>query len=275
MSFNQQPDLESGEGASVHYSDHPDFEKKSKAIDSSLQTLNSTLLPSLRKLLQQHEHARGDGTFSHQYAEITSKCAETFKALNGNAQSLNQYLRDCEAGHEDEDSLRYLRQKEAIQIGLVKNALQQFQGYQRKYTRLEKSLGKVPLAEDTSNPSVGDSLHQLQQQISISFEPIHAEELEEQALLVQEREREIQQISQDTQEINDIFLSLQDIVHEQQYQIDSIEDNIFNYSTDVQGASVELRRAEHYQKRSGSRMLCCLLILIGVFGSVVLIGLIF
>ena len=59
-------------------------------------------------------------------------------------------------------------------------------------------------------------------------------------MLIQEREREIHQIQQDTQEINDIFSNLSSIVNEQQFQIDSIENNIFSYSSNAREASNEL-----------------------------------
>lgn len=93
--------------------------------------------------------------------------------------------------------------------------------------------------------------------------------------MIQEREREIQQIQQDTQEINDIFSNLSSIINEQQFQIDSIENNIFSYSSNAREADTELRRASRYQKRSSGRLLCCLLILIGILAFIILIGLIF
>ena len=114
-----------------------------------------------------------------------------------------------------------------------------------------------------------------QQQVQITYEPVNAEELEQQTILVEEREREIHRIQQDTVEINEIFQNLSSIVNEQQFQIDNIESNLFNYSQDVRGASNELRTAERYQRRSGGRMLCCLMVLIAVAGFILVVGVLF
>lgn len=293
MSFHKTfaDDLETASVASAQYKDFPEFETISLSIDATLHNINHVQLTPIRNLVREFEALRESSNtqknelsdISRRFIDLTSKCTEAFKSLNDKTQRLNAYLNNCETNHEDEDTLRYLRQKEAISLNLVRNSLRQFQSYQRRYKALESELidrGNAAVSAatvDTSDRALaGGTLQSPDQlQVQISYEPINAEELEEQSLMVEEREREIQQISQDTQEINEIFLNLQDIIQEQQFQVDSIEDNILSYSADAQGASRELRRAERYQKRSGGRMLCCLLILIGVFGSVILVGVIF
>ncbi|QBM86621.1 syntaxin 7 [Metschnikowia aff. pulcherrima] len=293
MSFHKTfaDDLETASVASAQYKDFPEFETISLSIDATLHNINHVQLTPIRNLVREFEALRESSNtqknelsdISRRFIDLTSKCTEAFKSLNDKTQRLNAYLNNCETNHEDEDTLRYLRQKEAISLNLVRNSLRQFQSYQRRYKAFESELidrGNAAVSAatvDTSDRALaGGTLQSPDQlQVQISYEPINAEELEEQSLMVEEREREIQQISQDTQEINEIFLNLQDIIQEQQFQVDSIEDNILSYSADAQGASRELRRAERYQKRSGGRMLCCLLILIGVFGSVILVGVIF
>lgn len=286
MSFRQpfEEDLEAGESHSVHYSDYPEFETLTQLIDNSLYNINNNYLVSIRNLLQQYEQALNSGAgnqkklsgVSKKISELSSRCTVAFKDINESTKKLNSYLNECENNHEDEDTISYLKQKESISVNLVRNSLSQFQRLQEKYNNLQKQfVGDItndPALESRSEPSTANST---QQQIQIEYEPVNAEELEQQTLLIEEREREIQQISQDTQEINEIFLNLQDIVLEQQFQIDNIEDNIMSYHTDVRGAASELRKAERYQKRAGGRMICCLLILVGVFGSVILTSLIF
>ncbi|OBA24514.1 t-SNARE [Metschnikowia bicuspidata var. bicuspidata NRRL YB-4993] len=288
MSFSNvfSEDLEAASVVSAHYKDFPEFDSISKSIDSTLQDINLNQLVSIRNLVREYENLRESGeaqgenvgVISRKYVGLTGKCTEAFKSINQLTQRLNSYLNECEANHEDEDTLRYLRQKEALSLNLVKNSLRQFQSCQRKFKAFETEVvetGHAAVAA-TDSSLAGQIQHGTDQnQVQITYEPINAEELEQQSLMVEEREREIQQISQDTREINEIFLNLQDIVQEQQFQVDTIEDNILSYSADARGASRELRRAERYQRRSGGRMLCCLLILIGVFGSVILIGLIF
>ncbi|KAM9909547.1 hypothetical protein OXX69_005324 [Metschnikowia pulcherrima] len=293
MSFHKTfaDDLKTASVASAQYKDFPEFETISSSIDATLHNINHVQLTPIRNLVREFEALRESSNtqknelsdISRRFIDLTSKCTEAFKSLNDKTQRLNAYLNNCETNHEDEDTLRYLRQKEAISLNLVRNSLRQFQSYQRRYKALESELidrGNAAVSaatvDNADRESAGGTLQPPDQlQVQISYEPINAEELEEQSLMVEEREREIQQISQDTQEINEIFSNLQDIIQEQQFQVDSIEDNILSYSADAQGASRELRRAERYQKRSGGRMLCCLLILIGVFGSVILVGVIF
>ncbi|WPK26377.1 hypothetical protein PUMCH_003730 [Australozyma saopauloensis] len=292
MSFNEpfKDDLEHDAGLQDQYSDFPNFEKLSRKIEASLSTVNGLLSSEIRPSLQKHEKLdKTTPTYSENAQKIAdslrgtvTKCVDTFKQINAATSDLNEYLRQCESEHADPDALAYLRQKESILISSTKNALHLFQRQQRKVVTLEKSLiaalaaaideGVAPLAHSQAQ---GQQQQPGDAQIQITYEPINAEELEQQLLLIQEREREIHRIAQDTQEINDIYLNLQDIVQEQQFQIDTIEDNILSYHGDVQGAAGELRRAERYQRRSGGRMLCCLFILLGVFGSVILVMVVF
>lgn len=287
MSFNQpfDGDLERGDAVSAHFSDHPEFDSLSQLIDNSLYNINNTYLSSIRNLIQQYEltlqHADAEhqlkaAKISQKISDLSTKCTQGFKKINEATKELNGYLRRCEQNHEDEDTIKYLMQKESISVNIIQNSLTRFRKLQAKYDALQKKyVGDItnnPAHETGSESQAGG---QSQHSIQIQYEPINAEELEQQTLLIEEREREIQQISQDTQEINEIFLNLQDIILEQQFQIDNIEDNILSYQTDVQGASRELRKAERYQKRAGGRMICCLMILIGVFGSIIFIGLIF
>lgn len=280
MSFNTpyKDDLEAGDDLSVHYIDYPEFGPLSKAIDQTLHDISHTQLATIRALLQEYEGLqRSDpdraGEVSKKISTLCAACTDSFKTAKQKTQELDSYLNSYQDRTGDED-LKYLRQKEMISVNMIKNSLQVFQKLQKKYEALEKQY-VADVSHLASPESATAEQQQQQQQVQITYEPINAEELEQLTLLIEEREREIQQITHDTQEINDIFLSLQDIVHEQQFQIDSIEDNILSYSTDARGAMREFHKAERYQKRAGGRMLCCLLILVGVFGSVILIGLIF
>ena len=299
MSFNLSKsfsnDLESlgADSAITHYKDFPEFDSLSQSLDNNLYNINNNQLVSIKNLLQQYEslHNQGDEQnlsvklqkVSIKLSKILNKTTENFKSVNEITKKLNGYHNECESNHEDEDTLHYLRRKESILIELIKSSINQFQRYQRKFESLQQvtvakyGINGDPDAINSKGPTEDSTsgAQQQQLQMQIDYEPINAEELEQQSLLVEEREREIHQISQDISEINDIFLNLHDIVNEQQFSIDNIEDNILRYGGDVHGASNELRRAERYQRRSGGRMFCCLVILLGVVGTVILIGIIF
>ncbi|CAH2351640.1 syntaxin Pep12p [[Candida] railenensis] len=289
MSFN---DLEAAE--SPRYVDFPEFEGYSQAIENNLYNINNNQIPALKKLLTQYDQLLAElDTFdldkiqkiSTKMSGLVTKTTSSFKNVNDSATKLNQYLNECASNHEDDDTLEYLRQKETILISLIKSSINQFSKQQKKIEAVEKEVKKrqessVAASEHPGSASASDGAigsgtagsDQVQQSIQIDYEPVNAEELEEQSLLIQEREREIHQISQDITEINDIFSNLHELVTEQQTTIDSIEDNILQYSDDARGATVELRRAERYQKRNSGRMMCCLAILLGVLGMIIFIG---
>lgn len=280
MSF-AVPDPEASPAA---YSDFPEFASLSQTIDNNVYNVNNNQLVSLRKLMAQYDELLlqdplDGGVKSHRIAskvsETLQKTTESFKRINETTSKLNSYLNQCESNNEDPDALQYLRQKESLLIRLIKQSLEQFQRQTTKFELLQKKAvekyGKPENVESAAEPQASESA----QQVQITYEPVNAEELEQQTLLIQEREREIHQINQDTSYINEIFSNLQDIVHEQQFSIDNIENNVYNFSTNARGALNELRQAERYQRRSSGRMFCCLLILLGVVGLIILIGLIF
>lgn len=267
MSFN---DLEAAV-APPRYTDYPEFAALSTAIENTLHEVNNSQLPALKRLLQQYERDPGHGG---EIGALVTKTTASFKNAKDRATALNAYLRTCEQNREDGDALQYLRQQESILLNLIKTSMAQFQRQQRRFEQTERLLQLLLLLLQPSlQPQPAEQQSPLQQSVQIAYEPVNAEELEEQTLLIAEREREIHQISQDISEINDIFLNLHELVSEQQESIDRIEDNIVRYGDDARGALGQLRRAERYQRRSSGRMACCLAILLGVLGTIVLIGL--
>lgn len=279
MSFNTpfSEDLERTATNNSHrYKDYPEFDSLSTTIENQLHFINSELLSSIRLDLAKLEKDKTDTTLSESLSGQFRKTTDAFKKVNKFVKQLNASIVATEREHEDVETVNYLKQKEAIQIKLIRDSLANFNNFQKRF----ESCQTTQLPEDGSNlleaePGTAQQQQQQQQQVQITYEPINAEELEQQTLLIQEREREIHQIQQDTQEINDIFSNLSSIVNEQQFQIDSIENNIFSYNSNAREASNELRRAERYQKRSSGRLLCCFLILVGIVSFIILIGLIF
>lgn len=278
MSFNNNfEDLErTTTNSSNRYRDYPEFASISTSIDNQLHHINQTQLVVIRTVLNSLQNDKENSELLEKLTKAFTSATESFKKLNKSVKSLNSIINEIESNHEDIEVLNFFKQKEGILIKLIKDSLNNFKNLQRKYESFKITVTTSELEGSQQVP-----LEQLQQQlqhqlqIQITYEPINAEELEQQTLLIQEREREIHQIQQDTLEINDIFENLSTIVTEQQFQIDDIENNLFNYGNEVRNASSELRNAERYQKRSGGRMFCCLIILLGVVGFIVLVGVIF
>lgn len=294
MSFNNAftEDLEDGSRGTSrsNYKDYPDFDNYSQLIDNGIYNINRNYLTSIKSLLLQYEGIQKSEDVSSiplkleklslKLSQLFKRATENYKSVNESTKNLNNYLKQCESNHEDEDALQYLKRKESISIKSVKSSLEQFQKLQKRYELLQQKTVLKFGHHDAENLETHSSANvstepNTQVSVQIDYEPVNAEELEQQTLLIEEREREIHQISQDISEINDIFLNLHEIINEQQFAIDNIEDNIVRFHDDARGASGELRKAERYQKRSGGRMFCCLLILIIVLGSIILIGVIF
>lgn len=239
MSFNH--DLEQGYNKSSRYRDYPEFEILSGAVDSKLNQVNKILL---------------DPPVSD--TEVTDK----FKEINESVKHLQEYLDDMQKNKEDVEVVLYFRQKEALQVKLIRESL----------TRFQRLRAKVVSETDSQQQTVAPGQTQLQ--VQISYEPINAEELEQQLLAIAQREEEIHQIHQDTMEINEIFANLLNLVTQQQFLVDNIEENLSSYSADVRGADHELRRAARYQRRSTGRMCYCLVILSILAGLILLVLLI-
>lgn len=276
MSFNNTGDLERVASNKSHrYRDYPEFESISSSIDKQLHVISSSQLKEIRELLASFKRNDQDLEISHKLQALFNSTTEDFKKLNDSIKSLNNYIKSLTSQHEDIELINYLKQKENLQINLIKDSLNNFKRYQSEYETLLPSLQPELLDSSHAGLLLSEQQLQLQQQIQITYEPLNAEELEQQTITIQQREQEIQKINQDTQEINEIFQNLSNIIQEQQFSIDNIENNIFSYGTDARGASNELRSAERYQRRSGGRMLCCLFILLGILAFIIMIMVIF
>ncbi|KAI5957757.1 PEP12 [Candida theae] len=278
MSFNDPFDNDIERIATNHshkYKDYPEFESLSSSIDNQLHHINSTQLSSIKHDLLQYEKDPLNASIAETLSANFKSTTDSYRKLNDFVKQLNNTIKSVEDDREDVEIINYLKQKENIQIKLIRDSLNNFKNYQRRFESKQSSQ-LPPLGDNQSQgPDQLQPPQQHQQQIQITYEPVNAEELEQQTLLVQEREREIHQIQQDTHEINNIFSNLSSIINEQQFQVDSIENNIFTYSSNARQASNELRSAHRYQKRSSGTLFCCLMILLGVLGFIILIGLVF
>lgn len=269
MSFNNFTDLERvGSNKSHRYRDYPEFESLSASIDNQL----SDIKKSFKSIKKELAIIKNNTSSSDPVISLFTSTSDKFKTLNTSIKELNTYILNLSSQHEDIELINYLKQKESLQINLIKDSINTFKRLKLDFNKLSP-IEVEPLVD---NQQLQLSLQlQQQQQIQITYEPLNAEELEQQTLTIQQREQEIHKINQDNQEINEIFENLSSLVQGQQFSIDNIESNIFNYSTDVRNASRELNSAERYQKRSGGRMFCCLFILLGVLAFIIMLMVIF
>ncbi|WFD27584.1 SNAP receptor [Malassezia nana] len=158
------------------------------------------------------------------------------------------------------------------------DAIAAFQVIQKSGIRKEKVA--LAYAKQQGSESSGmdiqmqDQPNSTQQQVQtqIPTQKISQEELEFQESLIAEREAEIREIERGVQELNEIFRDLSHMVREQGGMIDNIEYNIGNLSTNVHGADRELLIAHDYQRRSGRRTVCLMMILALVVAVVLIVN---
>jgi syntaxin 16 len=89
--------------------------------------------------------------------------------------------------------------------------------------------------------------------------------------IIQQREREIEDIAQGIIELSDLFRDLQTMVIDQGTMLDRIDYNIERMATDVKGAEREIIIAEGYQKKTTKRKIIFLLLLI-IIGMIILLA---
>lgn len=128
---------------------------------------------------------------------------------------------------------------------------------------------RTPLLADNSD-SPGQEQTQLQQQ---EQDQINETELQYHILLTEERNREINQISEGILEVNSIFKDLGELVNQQGQQLDTIEDNILQLHGNTQQADRELTKAHEYQRSKG-KWTCILLVALCIFVLIVVLAVI-
>lgn len=279
MSFNigdRYTDLERGPSALAgHYTDHPQFSRLLASIDSQIKLINQTQLGEAKRCLRSLEGDQGSTELVAAVQKSFDNVTSSYKHLDSLLKLLHSEIVKLENGREDIEVINYFKQKEQIQAKLTRLSLINFKGIQRRFQEMNITPEGIYGPGDENLTESSGTTPQHQQQIQISYEPINAEELEHQSLLIEEREREIHRIQQDTLQINDIFHNLSSLVNEQQFQVDNIESNLFSFEANARGATLELRLAERYQRRYRGRMLCCMMIVIGIVSLMVLIMIVF
>lgn len=119
------------------------------------------------------------------------------------------------------------------------------------------------LGKNTTRDEVTSAQKQ-QHHIVKEFDVINNEELAYHTQMVNEREEEIQNIQSSINELNIIFKDLDQLVVEQGFVVDNIENNLSNYNQNVQGANRELTKADRYQRKSWRTRKCLILLCLGL-----------
>lgn len=167
------------------------------------------------------------------------------------------------------------------QIIIQERLINEYNDLYRQYSKSQKEYNEKkrlnPITETT--PLLETSSYSPQQQTQTQIEQVQTQdsdiieqtELEYHRLLTEERNREIAQAAEGIQEVNSIFKDLGALVNQQGEQLDLVEDNIAELSTNAQLASRELNKAHEYQKKKG-KWSCIILIALCIFVLVIVLA---
>jgi t-SNARE complex subunit (syntaxin) len=90
---------------------------------------------------------------------------------------------------------------------------------------------------------------------------------------VEDRHKQIVQISKDVKEVKDLFVEVSLLVNEQDGLITTIEQNVDNSANHVKTGVVEVKKASEYQK-SSRKMMCCLGLILVIVLLIIVVTLI-
>lgn len=268
MSFNQLSNLEQGKQAKP--SATSGFAKQTNIISRRIFQITSNIT-QIQRLLQSISTKKDNSQSRNQLHTLLETTRGSIKTASEDIKKLDDFS-ESEIGG---DAARFTKSKLTRDFQSI---LASFQDVQRKSADYQKSYittAKQAIQEseeagaDGDSPSHAGTLVQSQTQAQAP-RLLDTAEIEFNESLITERETEIQNIEQGITELNEIFRDLGTMVNEQGDLIDSIEANVDNVAVQTQGASVELARAQRYQRNSRNRMFCLMMILVLIFTIVLL-----
>ncbi|PLW33023.1 hypothetical protein PCANC_01543 [Puccinia coronata f. sp. avenae] len=266
-----------------------EFQNLANKVSTHIFRINSNV-SGLQKLIDLLGSSRDTSDIRKKLHDLTESTREFIKNSSLDAKKL--------AGWQVSDSYKIEQQKVSRDYA---SSIQAFQRISRLSAERQKQfVDRVKSANVVSSPSkhgrlasqdaepesheLSETRSQFQQQQQLQIqqqkspqrqadgeEVIPDYELDYQEALIEERENEIREIEVGINELNQIFRDLGTIVQEQGGNIDNIESNVQRINNDMSGAVSELHQAHEYQRKSGRKMLCLLIIFVIVL-SIVLIA---
>lgn len=273
MSFN---DLERGVGASSSANTRLAAARAPQSPkDAQFLNLQSSLslnvfkinanVQGILKLVDQLGTSRDTGNIRKSLHDLTETTREMIKR-----------------GTEDLKQLAILQSSLPHQQSLLKKtshdfqlSLAAFQSAQKLSADRQRTVVEVvkqTAASDDATASTSNAapVSPRLQQTQMQIQQLSPYELAHQESLIEEREREIQNIESGILELNEIFGQIGTLVTEQGTMIDNIESNIASVESNTREADRELVTAADYQRKAGRRAACLMIILVVVVAIVLL-----
>lgn len=239
------------------YKDDPEFDELAERLADEIFDISAT-----NGRLCAHLRASNPD----KAADLAVKNRAQFRSLKADIERIQQWPNSMPAQ-------KYTQTKLVREFA---EAFGEFQRIQKQIARGERQLVQEarkikPQPESPAYKDIdGTPGIELQQQQSFE-EQLRQDEVAYQRGLIEEREEEIRGIEEGIVELNEIFTNLSNVVAEQGSVIDNIEANIYSVAQNTRDGSGELTKAARWQRRSGGRMLCFLIILL-VFALVIILS---
>ena len=174
--------------------------------------------------------------------------------------------------------LRGLDKPQKLQIDRLKNdfqdSVQRFSTLQKRAAEKVKQSTKLSEAKPKSSggwmDDDDDNSPFLEQERRREEMQVQEQVVEDDLMLIRDREERIRQLEGDILDVNEIFRELGALITEQGEQIDSIEANVERAYTNVEQGTQQLGKASDYQRKSRKKM-CCLVVILFVVAAVITI----
>ncbi|EGW31632.1 uncharacterized protein SPAPADRAFT_51624 [Spathaspora passalidarum NRRL Y-27907] len=199
------------------------------------------------------------------------------------SQLINKSSTDKHKHHDDDEEVGssiYVTNRQIVIKERLVTEFNELESQFRKSVRLYNEKRRVtPVREEVLQDKTDERTpliqadRQEQQQQQLEQELIEETELQYHLLLTEERNREIEQVSEGIQEVNAIFKDLHQLVSQQGEQLSTIEDNVLQLHGNTQQAERELHKAHEYQKQKG-KWSCILLVALCIVVLVIVLAVI-
>ncbi|EPX75082.1 SNARE Pep12 [Schizosaccharomyces octosporus yFS286] len=243
------------------------------------------------------EQGRNFSDQNGEFASLANSIAQKIHILRGNTAAIHRYLVNniTKNLHELLEKSRELSQnvrsdlirlsntrdsrfgEEASSFAISKlmkdfnNVLAELQRVQQKCAQQETdtvAAAQATLNQDASQQALEEEEHARSTQQLHTQRRLSNSQLEYQQRLINERQGEIDNITQGIGELNEIFRDLSTIVNEQGELVTNIEYNIGNTATNTKNASKQLQIANERSRKARKRSLCFLIILVVILGII-------
>ncbi|KAI5959977.1 VAM3 [Candida margitis] len=244
-------------GTAESYTETSDLDRIIDKTSKQLQTFNQQIsqfdqqrrqLGSRRDCLQLRSNI--DASIEH--------INELYNAIQHLISNLSQLI-NVSAGDKSDSSDKV--KVSSRHIVIKERLVSEFNELDKKFKRLvkvyqeKKRVTPIVSSQGDHKETKNDEPRQVQQQIQLESELdqnlVEQTELQYHLQLTEERNREIEQVTEGIMEVNSIFKDLDQLIHQQGEQLNTVEDNILQLHGNTQQADRELTKANNYQKSKG------------------------